>query len=246
MGIGDAKPGLYFISLPCRLVSFLVTSSVVNDIMSCHKRFGHASLNVLQHVDSLNVGKKKDFNISSCPVCPKAKIIRNPFPISSSRAATSFDLVHADVWGTYHCPTHDSKRLFLTLVDDFFRVTWVHLMQFKSDVAIVIEDFVAMIETQFRKRIMCLTTDNGKEFVNENMNRLLSDKGITHQSCFHYTPQQNGRDERKHKHLLEIARVLKLQGSILNIFWGACILTACYLINLIPTRLLGVNPLLKC
>jgi len=50
--------------------------------------------------------------------------------------------------------------------------------------------------------------------------------GIIYQTSCIRTSQQNARVERKHKHILNIARSLRFQGNLPIQFWGECVLTA--------------------
>ncbi|RVX01781.1 Retrovirus-related Pol polyprotein from transposon TNT 1-94 [Vitis vinifera] len=66
----------------------------------------------------------------------------------------------------------------------------------------------------------------------------MSHHGILHQSSCAHTPQQNGVAERKNRHLVETARTLLLHSHVPFRFWGDAILTACYLINRMPSSVL--------
>lgn len=102
------------------------------------------------------------------------------------------------------------------------------------------KDFCAMVECQFKKRVQVVRS-NGTEFM--CLKPYFAAQGIPHQISYVRTPQQNERVERKHRHILNIARALRLQAHFPIKFWGEYVLTGSFLINRTPTRLLdGKTP----
>lgn len=112
--------------------------------------------------------------------------------------------------GPYKSKTHNGCTLFLTIVDDFTRTTWTHLLKCKNDVVSVITSFLEMVETQFNTKVLCVRSDNALELCEGDMKLLLLNKGIIHQTSCSRTPQTNRVVKRKN--LLETARALDFQS----------------------------------
>ncbi|GKV48080.1 hypothetical protein SLEP1_g54916 [Rubroshorea leprosula] len=97
----------------------------------------------------------------------------------------------------------------------------------------------ASLELWHRSQVQKIRSDNGKEFIDGPMKDFSQQQGIFYQTSCVNTPQQNGVVERKYHHLLEVARALRFQANLPLKFWGDCILTTAYLINLTPTPVLS-------
>ena len=108
----------------------------------------------------------------------------------------------------------------------------------KSEVEHICKIFYNMIENVFQTKISILHTDNGVEYFKHTLRSFMSEKGILHQTSCTYTPQQNGIAERKNRHLLEVARALLFTMHVPSYLWAEAVLTASYLINRMPTKVL--------
>jgi hypothetical protein len=163
-----------------------------------------------------------------CTICPLAKQHRLPFPVSHSLSNKIFDLLHCDIWGPFTTDSLHGVKYFLTIVDDYSRFTWVHLMVNKSQTRNLLVSFITQVETQFSTKVKILRSDNGLEF---QLPAFYQSKGIIHQLSCDETPQQNSVVERKQQHLLNVARALKFQANLPLFFWGECVLSTAHIIT---------------
>lgn len=191
----------------------ITAGAILTDVDMWHKRLGHPSTQVLKVLKLVHNNKDSEV-LYRCSICPLAKQTRLVFPISSSRSSASFVVVHMDVWGPYKVPTMDKKHYFLTIVDDYSRFVWTCLLQLKYEIVIVIKSFLLMVKTQFDSHVKVVRSDNGTEFFNSQCTKLFQELGILHQSICPYIPQQNGVVERKHRHILNMARAIRFQSQL--------------------------------
>lgn len=99
------------------------------------------------------------------------------------------------------------------------QVTWLFFMKQKSEVSVIVPNFLTMIQNQFNAQIKIIRSDNGKEYFNQTLILILQAKGIIHQSTCPDTPQQNGLAERN-RHLLETTRALLFERKVPKHYWG--------------------------
>ena len=78
----------------------------------------------------------------------------------------------------------------------------------------------------------------GGEYTSHVFKNHLTKHDIVHQTSCPYTPQQNGAAERKNMHLMEVARSMMFHCNVPKRFWSDAAVSACYLNNMIPTRVL--------
>ncbi|KAL0549063.1 hypothetical protein IC582_013543 [Cucumis melo] len=121
--------------------------------------------------------------------------------------------------------------------------TWIYFLKHRSELSRNYIEFANMIRTQFSCPIKTLRTDNALEYKDSTLLSFLSQQGtLVQRSCPH-TSQQNGRAERKHRHILDSVRALLLSASCPDKFWGEVALTSVYTINRLPSSVLqNISP----
>ena len=203
-----------------------------------HSRLGHASISRVKELASMGLLGSVSIENFDCMPCQLGKQTALPVNNSVSHALSSFDLIHSNVWGPSPIATQGGSRYFVIFVDDFSRYTWIYLFKNRSELSQIYRDFTKMIETQFSKPIKVFRSDNAQEYKAHEFTDILHQSGtIPHSSCAS-TSQQNGRAERKLRHILDVVRAITLVATTPSSFWGEAALTAVYTINRCPSPII--------
>lgn len=131
-----------------------------------HQCLGHSSKKVL----SVFLSTLDNFDVSVLILKSimmfafKQNKLVNPSQKVLIKKTYCFSLIHCDVWGPYSIPSSCGAHYFFTIIDDYSRAVWTHLLLAKSEVASVLKNFFAMTERQFGKRVQTMRSDNGTEF----------------------------------------------------------------------------------
>jgi histone deacetylase 1/2 len=216
-----------------------------------HSRLGHPSLDIVRQILGKNkLSYVKDTSsMSVCDSCQKAKSHQLPYPISTSVSTVPLQLIFSDVWGP--APTSVGRHnYYVSFIDDYSKFTWIYLLKHKSDVLAAFINFQKLVERKFDRKIRTIQSDGGGEYI--KFNSLCQTQGISHLMSCPHAHQQNGVAERKHRHIVEVGLALLAHTGMPLKFWDEAFLTATYLINMLPSkvinndtpvhRLLGTHP----
>lgn len=95
-----------------------------------------------------------------------------------------------------------------------------------------------MIKCRFGAHIKRFNTDDTKDFFNQTLSFFFHQEGIVHELFCVNIPQQNRAVERKNSHLFASIWIFLFQNHAPKQYWGKVIVTATYLINRLPSKLL--------
>jgi len=148
------------------------------------------------------------------------------------------ELISSDVWGP--APVSVGRHsYYVSFIDDFSKYTWIYLIKQKSDVFQVFKNFQNFVERKFGRKIISMQTDWGGEY--EKLNSFFQQIGIAHRVSYPHAHQQNGVAERKHRHIVEVGLALLANASMPLKFWDQAFLTATYLINILPSKVINYH-----
>lgn len=180
-----------------------------------------------------------------CEDCQFGKMTRATHKelTQQQRSSVAGEYLHADGCGPMEKSGIGGCNYFLLMKDEATTFRFTYLLKTKDGVRECLSSFIPMVRNMNCAHIKHIRFDNGSEFVNQGVKKLLSDEGIQIEYIVAYTPEQNGRIERKNRTVQESARIMLIASGLPKFLWPEAVRTATYLLNRATnSRCIGTTP----
>ena len=235
----------------------LVTQHL-SDFDLWHQRLAHLGYDNVRHmfnkqvVSGMHIRDGSEHRQHECDACATAKATRHipKHQLSSyrkqpgkPRAKKKIDVdmffreVNSDLIGPIQTEGIDSTRYAIHFTEAKSRHRWLYTMKSKSETVAKIQEFVNEIESQGFK-LKLLKTDNGGEYVNEELNTYAKGKFVLRTTPPH-TPESNATAERFNRILGERTRAMLKEKQLPLFLWPEAMKTVTYLCNRTTTVAVG-------
>ena len=228
--------------VPLPRSAIALTSQAPVDVMTLHARCAHAGFDTMRALFP-DIAASEMALVRSCLHCKAGKLTRRPYAsIPEAFLATapgevlSVDLCSVGTTSLGGCP------YWLVIVCEFSKYLQVVPLKKKSDAFGEIKAFSAWASRQGHP-LRTLRSDNGGEFLSQDMTAWAREHGVTQRLSAPYTPQQNGAAERANRTVLDGVRTMLLAEGVGKGFWGEATNFLTYTMNNTPRKSLkGKTP----
>jgi hypothetical protein len=228
-----------------------------SDLDLWHERLAHLGYDNVRHmhrkdtVTGMNVHDGSFRKEHFCDSCASAKAtLRSPkAEFSSYRdqpgkkrfkkidVTAYFKEVNSDLIGPMQVQGIDGSRYAITFCETKSRMRWLYTMKSKAETTIKIKEFRDEIMAMgFSLRL--LKTDNGGEFVNDELKDFAAGK-FTLRTTPPHTPKSNALAERFNRVLGERTRAMLKHKNLPTFLWPEAMKTITYLSNRTTTVAVG-------
>lgn len=210
-------------------INFAVDDSSMLQVY--HERWGHQDKRHVKAMLKRLMDVDVKLNTELCEPCLFGKAHRSPFG-TRPKASKPGELISTDVCGPFE-ESFQKKRYFVVFKDSYTKYRYCAIIKNKSDVKGALEIMLESAKVQGHP-VQEIISDNGGEFDNAEVKKILQKFGVTQRLTAPYTPQQNGLSERDNRTIVEMARTFKYanpDAQFPEAIWAELVSSAVYIIN---------------
>ena len=160
----------------------------------------------------------------------------------SSSATRYMQRLFVDCSGAQKVDSISGKRMYMLIVDDFTRFTWVCFLKSTSDCSAVLDSFLKKATTLTDgagvEHIHFIRSDGGPDFHSTDTENVLDKYSITHEFINAGASNQNGVVERRIGIVAERVRASLAWSNLPHAWWAECVRHTVQTLNLTPSTAL--------
>ncbi len=208
-------------------------TSIDNSVL-WHQRLGHINYQYINKMQRLKAVIGLDDPIveplTECSDCIHGKMQRKRYLYAENRATRPLELIHSDI-GQFDKHSNYCKY-YITFIDDYSRYCWIYIVNSTNNFLNYWRQFQNMVERQYPTyKISALRSDNGVQYINDDMREYLKAQGIREERTPAYSPDSNGVAENKNKQLKNMVRTMLCAAKLGDEWWYWALDTAVYIWN---------------
>jgi hypothetical protein len=127
----------------------------------------------------MNVTFQKD---RPCEACQAEKQVGAQYHTKNIMTTTRpLKMLHIDLFGPIVYISITGNKYGLVIINNYSRLTWVFLLQDKSETQEVLKKFLKRVQNKFDVKVKRIRSDNVTEFKNTQVENYLDEEGIKHE-----------------------------------------------------------------
>ncbi|KAE9058043.1 hypothetical protein PF007_g31436 [Phytophthora fragariae] len=204
-------------------------------LLKLHKRLGHIAYDTVERMaDTPGSGiRLTSRERPNCLTCAHGKQSKNNQSKKDTGANAPIDkiggVIGSDIKGPMTPRDRRGNKYLINFIDYSTNYVRVFLAKNKADATKEFEHFLVYFEKRFNCRIHVLRTDGGKEYV--NVDPFCKETGVRRQISERENQASNGKAERMHRTVLNVARCMLFASGLPLYFWGDAVEYAAFVLN---------------
>lgn len=182
-----------------------------------------------------------------CDSCERSKATKHYNRAPQQRAERAYQFIHTDLVGPITPISFGAEGYFFTFTDDYTRITGTYNAKRKSEWLKSLKEFHNLVRTRsgLDRPIQRLRSDYWSELQSREVDKWLTEQGITFEPSAPYSQEENGVSERTGRTIMDIVQTTILEGGIDDTLWPEIVLAMTHVKNLRPTRALkdSISPI---
>nr|GEX37736.1 hypothetical protein [Tanacetum cinerariifolium] len=231
---GSCVTNLYTISVEYMLKSshiYLLFKAFKNKSWLWHRRLNHLNFGTMNDLAKKNLVRgfprlkfEKDHLCSACQLGKSKKHTHKPK--AKNTIMEVLHTLHMDLCGPMRVKSINGKKYILVIIDDYSRFTWVKFLRSKDETPEFGIKFLTQIQVGLNKIVSFIRTNNGIEFVNQNMSdfyeKALMFLWVEAVATVCYTQNRSLIHTRHNKTQYELVHDKKPNLTFLRVFGALC------------------------